>query len=211
MLPHTYHIGYHTCKPKIVNERQTDVVAKAIAVDPTVKPAIQGNVVMTMMRQRLPWNEIKKSVYKLTDKKAISNEKVKQKKLLQPQGVSFAAVKEYKEYTDTEDKLLVFTVDENKQIVFKTSKKKLLVAHEMCTAGNLLAKEFCCFDGKVKRTSNFTTLTASVYHPVLQKQISLATMECVTEDTSSVELFWREFNNAYRDANNTNERLIVHE
>ena len=32
-------------------------------------------------------------------------------------------------------------------------------------------------------------------------------MECVTEDTSSVELFCREFNNAYRDANNTNERF----
>ena len=123
---HIYNIGYHTCKPKIINERQTDVVAKAIAVDPTVKPsAIQGNVVLTIMRQRLPWNEIKKSVYKLTDKKVISNEKVKQKKLLPPQGVSFAAVKEYKEYTDTEDKFLVFTVDEDKQIVFKTSKTKL--------------------------------------------------------------------------------------
>ena len=59
---HIYHIGYHTGKPKIVNERQTDMVAKAIAVDtpppppprvdPTVKPsAIQGNVVLTMMRQ----------------------------------------------------------------------------------------------------------------------------------------------------------------
>ena len=96
---------------------------------------------------------------------------------------------------------------ENKQIVFKTSKKKLFVAHEMCTAGNLLAKEFCCFDGKVKRTSNFTMLTVSVYHPVLQKQISLATMECVTEDTSSVELFWRVFNNAYCEAKNTNERF----
>ena len=35
-----------------------------------------------------------------------------------------------------------------------------------------------------------------MYHPLLRKQIPLATMEAVTEDTVNVELFWRLFNEA---------------
>ena len=37
-----------------------------------------------------------------------------------------------------------------------------------------------------------------MYHPLLRKQIPLATMEAVTEDTVNVELFWRLFNEALR-------------
>ena len=41
-------------------------------------------------------------------------------------------------------------------------------------------------------------LTASVHHPLLCKQIPLATMEAVTEDRVNIELFWHLFNEALR-------------
>ena len=49
---------------------------------------------------------------------------------------------------------------------------------------------------KRKCCRGFTTLTASVYHPLLRKQIPLAIMETPREDTANVELFWIRFNKA---------------
>ena len=61
------------------------------------------------------------------------------------------------------------------------------------------------FPGNEKRTKYFTTLTASTYHPFLRKQITLATMECKSEDIVNVAKFWRLFNEAYKKANGTEE------
>ena len=194
---------------RIVSERQTDIVAAALAINPTVKPsAIQGNAVLAQMRKRAPWIDIKKTIANLTDKRAISNEKVKQ--IGQRKGPDtnvFDLVKKLKEYTDLEDKFLIANIDEDKQIVFKSSKTKMDLARQMCTPGTLLSDEFCYFDGKVKRTQNFTTLTASVYHSVLQTQVSLATMECRGETISNFEIFWREYNKLYHEAHETDEKF----
>lgn len=59
---------------------------------------------------------------------------------------------------------------------------------------HILSKEFCCFDGKVNRCKGLVTLTASVYHPILRKQVVLASMECESESTETVALFWTMFN-----------------
>ena len=121
-------------------------------------------------------------------------------KAMRPAGTSFNAVRKFKEQMDKEDKYLVAMVDENLQVVFKTSTPQMKLAQEMSTPGRLLANEVCCFDGKKKRTKNFTTLTASVYHSLLKKQVPLAIMECTGEDNVNIELFWREFNKIFKDA-----------
>ena len=83
------------------------------------------------------------------------------------------------------------------------------MADEMCTTTtNPLQEEFCCFDGKVKRCKGHTTLTASVYHPFLQKQVVLSTMECRCEDSNYVATFWREFNKAYKKANSIEQKFL---
>ena len=53
----------------------------------------------------------------------------------------------------------------------------------------------------------FTTITASTYHPLLQRQLPLATMECKSEDIENVGRFWSTFNKAYKDANQTNDKF----
>ena len=57
-----------------------------------------------------------------------------------------------------------------------------------------LHEEFCFFNGKRKRCKGFVTLTASVYHPLLRKQITPVVMESESENTENVILFWNLFN-----------------
>ena len=85
----------------------------------------------------------------------------------------------------------MYKVDENKQIIFRSSVVKMEIAAKMSLSTHFLSEEFCHFDGKVNRTRHFTTLKASVYHSLLQKQIPSASMDCTSENTDSVEVFWR--------------------
>ena len=71
---------------------------------------------------------LKETVKSVTNEKAISNEKIKQRQKMQPLGKSFLAVKDYEEFTDMDDELYVYKVDENEQIIFKTSSFKMRLA-----------------------------------------------------------------------------------
>ena len=52
------------------------------------------------------------------------------------------------------------------------------------------------FDANEKRTKNMTVFTLSVYHPLLQKQIPLATMDCEKEDRINAKNFFATWNEA---------------
>ena len=119
--------------------------------DPQIKSStIQGTAILSAMTSRKSWQEINMIIKKMTDKKTISNEKIKQKRQIEPHGTSYAALCEYKKNTDQKDSFLLHTISENHQYYFKTSKQKMIMANEMCTTTtNPLQEEFCCFDGKV--------------------------------------------------------------
>ena len=53
----------------------------------------------------------------------------------------------------------------------------------------------------------FVKLTASVYHPLLQNQVILATMNCKNEYSNYVAEFWRKFNDTYRKVNTTEKKF----
>ena len=63
---------------------------------------------------------------------------------------------------------------------------------------HFLKNEFCYFDGKYRRCRGFVTLTASVYHTLLRKQVILGTMEAEAENSGNVALFWQLFNEMLR-------------
>ena len=125
------------------------------------------------------------------------------KKAIEPQGYGFDAVIFLKRFTDEKDPLL-YEISANAQHVFKSSSSKMHVASLMSKdSGHFLCEEYCYFDGKEGRTKNFKTLTASVYHNLLKRQIPLATMECLQENSRHVELLWRLFNRAFKEVNKT--------
>lgn len=73
---------------------------------------------------------------------------------------------------------------------------------------HFLNSEFCFFDGKYKRCRGFVTLTASVYHALLRKQVTLAVMEAETEDTENVALFWTLFNEVLRKVSGDQSKMF---
>ena len=83
------------------------------------------------MRNRKSWDQVGKTIKKVSSTKLISNEKVRQKKTLQPDGEGFSAVKGLKTYTDQKDIFLIYDINENEQYVFKTSLRKMKIARRM--------------------------------------------------------------------------------
>ena len=43
------------------------------------------------------------------------------------------------------------------------------LAFKICSSGSIISEEFCSFDGKDGTVKNFKTMTASVYHTLLQR------------------------------------------
>ena len=85
----------------------------------------------------------------------------------------------------------------------------MMIANEMnMDAQHLLSNEYCFFDGKVKKCKNFVTLTANVYHPMLQKQLPLATMECKSEDSANIGRFWNNFKKTFKDVKKTDKKFF---
>ena len=158
--------------------------------------------ILADLRSRKNWNEVEKNARKVANVNALSNEKVKQKKASQPSGVGFEAIKEFKTYTDLQDPYLIHVINENEQDVFKTSFTQMKIACSMDTDGDhFMHEEYFHFDGNHERVKAFVTLTSSVYHPLLQKQVILATMNYKHENSNYVAEFWHKFNDAYRKVN----------
>ena len=70
--------------------------------------AIQSSVILKAIRERRPWKEIMSITDIVCITKDISNEKNKQKKVLQPDGTSFAGIENLKSWTDQTDKYLIY-------------------------------------------------------------------------------------------------------
>ena len=99
--------------------------------------------------------------------KTLPNEKVKQKKVLQHDGVSFKAIKELKAYVDFQAPFLIHIINESQQSIFKTSTSPMKLALKIDFEGDhFLKDEYCHSDGNHKRVRESVTLTASVYHPL---------------------------------------------
>ena len=170
--------------------------------DPNLKPSeVQSALVVSLLRGNEEWDKVDKEASQLTDKKWIANQKRAVKKNINPQEENFEGLVTFKQYCDKKDSLCIFKVNDrrgnpdNPSHVFKTSKVKMQMALGMDQHGqHFLSKEYCFFDGKCKRCRNFTTLTVSIDHPLLRRQIPLAITEAETEDSENIQLFWELFN-----------------
>ena len=63
--------------------------------------------------------------------------KNQKKKVLQPDGTSFAGIKNLKSWTDQTDEYLIYKISIREEYVFKTSKQKLLLANDMNSRSTL--------------------------------------------------------------------------
>ena len=171
-----YH-GKHTCTAKGISVRPSQLVRSKDILTKSSK--IQNNAVISLLRNRSSWDDIDEVVRETASLRKISNEKIKQKKILET-SQGYPDVKELKDFVDLRDKFFIYELNENEQFVFKTSTNQIKLAMKMdYTESHFLGEEYCCFDGNHKRAKDYVTLTPSVYHPLLRKQVVLATMQYI--------------------------------
>jgi hypothetical protein len=119
---------------------------------------------------------------------------------MHPSGVNFEAVGQLKAKVDSRDPYYIYRVNDRKlnqqeSFVFKTSRTQAKIALSMDRHGQgVLNKEYCFMDVKHNRCSSFKTFSIHVYHPMLRKIITLATMECESETADTLSKFWMLFN-----------------
>ena len=70
-------------------------------------------------------SDVSRITLEVSCKNNISNEKIKQKKAMYPAGSILHAFIDLKKYLDSLDDLLIYKVDPEKQMIFKTSKTKM--------------------------------------------------------------------------------------
>ena len=197
-----YHFGTHMCAVVPPSQRQKEKVERIFRENPDMKPSqVQSTAILHNIRQRKPWEEVKKTAKSFGDKKCISNQKQKIKSKTEPYGHNFKAVATCKQQCDKKDPYYIYKMNDKRgnldtpSLVFKRRKLAAKFALNMTEDENhILSREFCCFDGKVNRCKRLVRLTASVYHPFLRKQVILASTECESESTENVALFWSLFN-----------------
>ena len=197
-----YHCGVHTCPVIKKVAKNKNQIAQLVNDNPNIKPSqVQSACVLSAFRQMADWGSVKKQVEATMDKEWISNMKKKIKRDTEPVGHDFEAVVTFKQYCDKKDEYYIYKVNDSRgnpdkpSFVFKMGLEKARMAMNMDRDGHhFLKDEYCFFDGKRKRCRGFVTLTGSVYHPLLRRQVPLATMEATAEDTTNVVLFWTLFN-----------------
>ena len=75
--------------------------------------------------------------------------------------------------------------------VFKMSRIQARLAVAMDQKNDdFLCNEYWFFDGTFKQCSGFVTLGAHVYVEILRKVVKIATIECETESTETMVIFW---------------------
>ena len=92
-------------RQKRLTQRPSDVAQGVLSTDPNMKPsAIQSSVILKAIRENKPWKEVMLITDAVCSIKDISNEKIKQKNVLQPDGTSFHGIENLKSWTDQTDK-----------------------------------------------------------------------------------------------------------
>lgn len=127
---------------------------------------------------------------------------------LDPVGHSYDAVMQYKAKVQKvfEDPFLIYKVDCEKRIVFKTSKEQLELALQMDREGEgHLKVEPCHVDGKHNRVTGYITISLVVYDTNLREMTKIATMECPTESKENIGLFWVCLNKALQQYTGNDE------
>ena len=200
------HSGEHTCTiTPVCVKKDVKSVEELVRNNPNIKPSeIQSAFVISAFQKQMDWDTVEKQTESTIDKKWVANIKEKVKETIEPFGHNFEGVVTFKQYCDKKDQLFVHKINDRRgnpdhpSFVLKTGTTQAQIDLNMDKNGDhfMNSESDCFFDGKHNRCRGFIKLTASVYHPLLRKQIPLAIMEVEQEITANVELFWTLFNEA---------------
>ena len=186
------HFGIHLCSP--IKPKGKRDIKEIIASNPNKVSKAKRDILYTMICEGANFEDIEDRASKLMDRKILNKIKASDN---QPE---FAQLINVRERYIKNDKFLIYRMNNQPTFVFKTSSISLEIAENMTRGKNhYLSNAFAYFDGNEKRIKRMTVLTLSMYHPLLRKQIILATMDCESENKDNCELFWRTWSDALAD------------
>ena len=147
----------------------------------------------------------------LIDRQTLKNIKQSAKVKLDPVGHNYDVVMKYKTKVQDvlKDPFLIYRVDCEKQIVFKTSQEQLQLAVEMDHDGQgHLKTEPCHADGKHNRVTGYISILLVVHNPNVREMTKIATMKCPTESKQNIGMFWDCLNTALRQFTGDNKYVF---
>lgn len=147
----------------------------------------------------------------LVDRLMLKKMKHSAKEKLDPLGHSYdEAMKCKTKVKDVlKDPFLIYKVDCEKQIVFKTSKERSQLAIDMDRDNQWhLNIELCHVDSKHNHVSGYITISLVVYHPNFREIMKIATMDCATESKKNIGMFWDCLNTALRQFTSENKYVF---
>ena len=193
------HYGMHSCCP-LKPKGETQFAKKLTSSN--LKPCFaKRNILSSHVQEGADMNVIEDKTSKLLNRTVLNKIKKDSK------NTDFSKLLELKDKYQKNDKFFIFRMNDrrinnNPTYVFKTSMTALQIACEMnINSDHFMNQQYAHFDGNEKRNSKMTVLTLSVYHPLLRKQIPLATMDCESENKESAELFWKMWIEALKEFN----------
>lgn len=192
-----YHYGSHSCKPNLQRNPELErAIINQFKKDQTLKACQLAQINIKNAIQQGNWEEVEQISGTFCDEQYTQDLRTKAMKEASSHGHSFKAVGMLKQSTDKRGKFYIYDINDRHlngkmSYIFKTSQFKLQLIDEMNkTNGHTLSKEYAHIDGKVNRCPGFTTITLSVFHAILQKQIPLVIMEAESESHKCITTFW---------------------
>ena len=135
---------------------------------------------------------------------------------IHPSGEDSETAVTFKQSCDKKDSLLIFRVNDRYEnpdkpsFVSKISEDKMKTALNMDRNGeHFLKEEYCFFNGKFKRCRDFLTLTASVYHPLLKRQMPLAVLKLNKRTQKTLRCFGLFLMRVYEKSQVTTTRYLI--
>ena len=209
-----YHLGKHTCTPRIDTAKYDNVMSEAIPKNIKIGPVALKTLKVNEAVNNLDID----SAYEIAEKFNTNRMKFLKRKLVKeicPDTHSFEAVGILKSSTDKHDPFLIYRVNDSNcndgpDLVFKSSRELLLMAAAMDQSGppNPLQEQVVYFDGTHSRCVGFKTLGAFFLHPGMRKLLRIASMEVRTEGTKNIRWFWKLLNQALREVTGNDEAIF---
>lgn len=195
-----WHVGNHTCKPKLDRKKHIDKIRKAIMKNKSLGPVEvkmlevgdatdKGDIEEGRRRAReLNWKRMRQV------KGGLSRE-------TNPNNQCLEAVAVYKATVDEDDEFLIAKIQDHRyqgscDFVAKSSQEmvELMSLMDQTLEKNPLQNIEVYFDGAHSRVSGYVSLGLWCVHPAMRKLLRLMTMEVKSENTEAVKEFFSVLN-----------------
>lgn len=207
------HAGNHTCVA--IPRQDSSKLETVFNENPDLRPRQAAcKLAVNAIKAGKSWEEVIKITDTFINTNKVRNVKQKVRKSMHPSGVNFEAVGQLKSKVDDQDPYYIYRVNDRKlnqqkSYVFKTSRTQANIVLSMDRhREGILNKEYCFMDVKHNRCSGFKTFSVHVYHPLLRKVITLATMECEDETTDTFTKFWILLNEVLQKVSSDPKRIF---